>query len=443
MTNHILQYIARPILPTPETAVAQRRLNILERGQFAKQQETANQNAARTMLGKTVAVDGLQAGSQQAAEAGQFDMAADLDKLYSNKSKQELGQIQRGNDAFIRTILTMPEGISNEEYQARLRRVGEQNPAVKFGERITIDDLESTDSQELLTNFLPMADAIERRFPKPSAGFEAAQGGGEKFIKGGPQDPDTVRAKALAQDVTPEKGVNVIFPDGKRQTFRNDDPRLDEAFERGGTIIGQSIQAASAGGLTSNRADDIRADIGHISNARSMLADMRQSILDDPTRSGVLGFVRGKAQTLIGIASDVGDILGGAVTRTVTDTAKAVLDDITLGQSDPSRGADEEIASRFFDPKLPENEVFENSLAYALARARKGKGRLNLDDVKTAREVTKLTGLKSSQDVLAKLAAIDKEFENADKIAQGRLRGETGGDVPTFEVKDGRLVRIP
>ena len=47
-----------------------------------------------------------------------------------------------------------------------------------------------------------------------------------------------------------------------------------------------------------------------------------------------------------------------------------------------------------FKPELAENRVRINAIAYALARARKSSGRLNLDDIRRAYESLKITGLQ-------------------------------------------------
>ena len=89
--------------------------------------------------------------------------------------------------------------------------------------------------------------------------------------------------------------------------------------------------------------------------------------------------------------------------------------------------------------------MFENSLAYALARARKGSGRLNSDDVENARKDVGITGLSSVKEVIARLRAVDNELTSSEGGLQQRLKGATGNkkeSLPQFEIRDGKLVPV-
>ena len=55
----------------------------------------------------------------------------------------------------------------------------------------------------------------------------------------------------------------------------------------------------------------------------------------------------------------------------------------------------------FFDTELSANEVRANSIIYAIARARKSSGRLNLDDIERAAKDLDIYG-DSSVDVVNK-----------------------------------------
>ena len=63
-----------------------------------------------------------------------------------------------------------------------------------------------------------------------------------------------------------------------------------------------------------------------------------------------------------------------------------------------------------YDPVFAENKVREQIMIYAVARSMKTTGRLNVDDIKRASMMVDLTGLKSSQNVLAKLRALDNQL---------------------------------
>ena len=63
-----------------------------------------------------------------------------------------------------------------------------------------------------------------------------------------------------------------------------------------------------------------------------------------------------------------------------------------------------------YDPVFEYIKVRENILIYALARALKPTGRLNVDDIRRAADSVDLTGLKSKENVLAKLQMVDQRL---------------------------------
>jgi len=66
-----------------------------------------------------------------------------------------------------------------------------------------------------------------------------------------------------------------------------------------------------------------------------------------------------------------------------------------------------------FKPELAENRVRINAIAYALARARKDSGRLNLDDIARAYESLKVTGLIDAKSIISALATVREELRLA------------------------------
>ena len=62
-----------------------------------------------------------------------------------------------------------------------------------------------------------------------------------------------------------------------------------------------------------------------------------------------------------------------------------------------------------FDRKIPENEARAQAIIYALARARKSSGRLNLDDIERAAETLNIYN-DSSQAILTKLKVVQDEL---------------------------------
>jgi len=85
-----------------------------------------------------------------------------------------------------------------------------------------------------------------------------------------------------------------------------------------------------------------------------------------------------------------------------------------------------------YDPVYAYNKVRENILIYAIARALKPTGRLNVDDIRRASTMVDLTGVRSSQGVLAKLRAVDN------RLNQGQTTIiQTLGDVKIKLENDG------
>jgi hypothetical protein len=200
-----------------------------------------------------------------------------------------------------------------------------------------------------------------------------------------------------------------------------------------GSFIGQNVQAGSVGGLTANKVDDIKADLASAGRARSRVQQMLQSVREDKSRAGITGTLRRWGQTAFGITSDLAD-LGVDVGGIIGDTVLDLKEDLNADQ------AEAEMAS-FFDKSLPQNTVFENSLAYQLARARKGDKRINMEDFRIAKSDVNLTGLTSSDDVIARLQAIDMEFAEAERDLQARIGIEPEKE-PVWEIRDGKLIQV-
>tara|TARA_R100001509_G_scaffold60698_1_gene33520 strand:- start:2895 stop:4721 length:1827 start_codon:yes stop_codon:yes gene_type:complete len=84
---------------------------------------------------------------------------------------------------------------------------------------------------------------------------------------------------------------------------------------------------------------------------------------------------------------------------------------------------------RLFDTELPANQVRANSIIYAIARARKSSGRLNLDDIQRAAQDLNIYG-DSSADVIAKIGVLRDQLMRArnDNLAEIKFMYGTGKD---------------
>ena len=93
-----------------------------------------------------------------------------------------------------------------------------------------------------------------------------------------------------------------------------------------------------------------------------------------------------------------------------------------------------------FDPALAENRTRANAIAYAVARARKTSGRLNLDDIRTARESLQITGFRDAKTAITELYTIRDELSAANDDMK-KLYIFNGGEFPEDYEGIGKTVR--
>ena len=82
-----------------------------------------------------------------------------------------------------------------------------------------------------------------------------------------------------------------------------------------------------------------------------------------------------------------------------------------------------------FDPALAENRTRANAIAYAVARARKTSGRLNLDDIQRAYASLKITGFRDARTAITELYTIRDELGAANDDMK-MLYQFNGGSFP-------------
>lgn len=152
--------------------------------------------------------------------------------------------------------------------------------------------------------------------------------------------------------------------------------------------------------LSATARDKLQGENDALSSARENIGTILRSLEKSPGLGGAKGSIKGAAQSGVEI---IGDVLGPTARRWADNAAAAVATAFGQGKVDKD-------VTAFFDPSLPQNEVFENSLAYALARARKGAGRLNGQDILNAKKDVRITGLTSVAEVKARLKAVDAEI---------------------------------
>jgi hypothetical protein len=113
------------------------------------------------------------------------------------------------------------------------------------------------------------------------------------------------------------------------------------------------------------------------------------------------------------------------------------------GDTEAERAANKNaIFSRLkFDTKIPENEARAQAIIYALARARKSSGRLNLDDIERAAETLNIYN-DSSQAILTKLKVVEQELIAAHQVQADLLRRNFPSDAANLEKERGSLSYI-
>lgn len=237
-----------------------------------------------------------------------------------------------------------------------------------------------------------------------------------------------------------EPFVRVVPKDGSPQfDAPRNDPRVTAASQKGDAIFPVKAQGTieEAGGPTGNKIDTLKGVRDQMVRNRALLKTIRAGLAEDPTRAGAAGTARKLFQRGVGIASDLVNL--PEVPQFINDISKSIV-----GEMMPKSNRVDPDVAQFFDPTLPQNEVFENALAFGLARARQPDDRLLVDAIKSARRDVALTGLTSAAEVNARLDAIDAEFAAAEEDVNARLGRlpDPSANVPTFSVVNGRLVPV-
>ena len=171
--------------------------------------------------------------------------------------------------------------------------------------------------------------------------------------------------------------------------------------------------------------------------ALAFIEDIKLSIAENRARVGLPGAVKKVLQNVKGTILDVADVLvaNELIDQDAYEAAKSkietsVFNDLASQYStaNPQRSGvdfysdleseEAKIYQEFFvkprqnyDPALAANEIKLNSIYYALARARKPTGRLNVDDIKNAKQSLQLYNLDTSSDtVITALQSIEYEL---------------------------------
>ena len=170
------------------------------------------------------------------------------------------------------------------------------------------------------------------------------------------------------------------------------------------------------GSLKANVKDQIVASekINQGNQALSFVKDIKASVAENRFRIGAPGLVIRTLQNVRSTILDVSDALLGA----------GVIDQDAYEGAKNKNSEEGLIYNEFFnpatvrsnfDPDIAANEIKLNSIYYAIARSRKRTGRLNVDDIRAARDSLTLYTLDftkaSSDQIIAALDTVEMELQ--------------------------------
>jgi hypothetical protein len=188
---------------------------------------------------------------------------------------------------------------------------------------------------------------------------------------------------------------------------------------------------------------EIFAGIQQFDASLDAIDTVMRNLTDKKTRAGIVGTLFEAGQKLEGMVSDLFSVTDGnaLVDFVKEDLASnsmpaAVKDAVLNPNSEFNSGFFDDLGSSIygkgFDPAFAENRVLVNAIAYSVARARKKTGRLNLDDVRNARESLTLGGFTSADTVLAGLTAVRRELYTANEALKIQYTSDmVGGTYPS------------
>ena len=266
-------------------------------------------------------------------------------------------------------------------------------------------------------------------------------------------------AKLLAEQFEKTPKVFAIKPEGIDQTVKyvtgylGIDPKdgIEKPFipkQKGDQIIYEpapldAVMANFSLNDDGSLKQDVKAQIAQAekintgNQALSFITDIKKSLAENKLRVGAPGLGKKILQNVRGTILDIADAFVAAdiIDQDSYEAAKnkiesSVFNDLAGNYQEayPGRNAtdfysdlesdENKIYQEFFvkprknyDPALAANEIKLNSIYYAIARARKPTGRLNVDDVNNAKASLSLYDLDSSSDrVITSLNAVENEL---------------------------------
>jgi hypothetical protein len=232
-----------------------------------------------------------------------------------------------------------------------------------------------------------------------------------------------IRSKGFeaAQEKRSLQRVSAVIEGEDRPTSLNYDPstgvfsrQMPDGSEQNipSSMVTQvSVQGAASDVLPPVRMDTLQAERDWIGFQSEELGRMITSIQADPTLAGVLGQARRTGQQTFGAIRDLGSVFGADGSQRASEF---MLNAANLASKEVADGnmTESQFDRLFNDPNLSEIALFENTLAFTLARLRSPDGRLLSPIVNQSLQDAKITGFTSSADVINKLSQIQRQLDS-------------------------------
>lgn len=194
-------------------------------------------------------------------------------------------------------------------------------------------------------------------------------------------------------------------PSGERKYVRPPSGLSITTNAEGETTVSTGVRRPSP--MTAAQMDELEAQNDLYDASIRTIDNMLDAIDKDPTIAGATGWLTKHGQRFLGAGEDMARFIG-----------KQAGVDVSLGMTE--EGLPEQY---LFNENIPEIERGINQLAYALARKRKGSGKLAVVDMERAREDVKVIGLLSSKEAVTNLRAIKNELKGGQSALQERIGG--------------------
>ena len=209
--------------------------------------------------------------------------------------------------------------------------------------------------------------------------------------------------------------ITILGEDGRKKTVR---VNINDSDPRSSAIVlgkGVDVQLSE---LPGGDITKLNLQLGNNEYAIEGIDRILQG--DWSNETGIVASLNLGLQSVIDLGGDIGSLTGwDGMSEWTSEVTQGVFDD--MAQGDTEADFNDKAAERF-NPNLNINALFQNSLAYRLARVRKGVGRLNAQDFQNAREDSKIVGLTlGTRGVKTRLQFIRTELEAANTNIQNVL----------------------